>query len=320
MSAAPAFVEPQADMERLPCEICGSDDRTLVQTRTDLFLGGTTEYTMVRCGGCGVIYQYPRPTPATIGRFYPSDYQQYTPGLETESWLKRLDRRYGLLKRCRIVTRHVAAGRLLDVGCATGDFLDEMRRQPGWAVAGLEPIQSAAAYANQSTGVPVSSALPNAAPFVDAAFDAITLWDVLEHVHDPRGVLAEIARLLRPGGVVVINHPNWDSVDRRWFGRFWLGFELPRHLHIFPREMLAALMAEYGFTAVEERCLYGSNAATSTSLALLAEATFGAGRLTRAIRAVVFSKLWRVALLPVFKVIDDRGMGSNITVVFRKTQ
>lgn len=308
----------QPHFEATACEICGSQARTLVATRADLFLGGTQHYTMYECHGCGAIYQHPRPTRQSIRSFYPDEYPQYTAELATEHWLKRLDRRYGLRKRCRVVTRHVPHGRLLDVGCATGDFLSEMKLQPGWSVVGVEPNPSAAARAQRATGVPVISAVLNEAPFADASFDAITMWDVLEHVHDPLVILDTVARLLRPGGVFVVNHPNTASIDRRVFGRYWLGYELPRHLYLYPGELLRRLMEERGFIEVERRCVYGSYAASSTSLVLMSVDHLGQNRITNLIRTIVYSKLLRLLFLPYFKIIDSQGLGSNITAVFRR--
>ena len=85
--------EPPVELEYVACEICGQDDRAPVAARTDLFLGCERLYMMYVCQGCGAVYQYPRPTPATIGNFYPPDYQPYTPAVQRENWLRRLDRR-----------------------------------------------------------------------------------------------------------------------------------------------------------------------------------------------------------------------------------
>ena len=264
------------------------------------------------------MYQHPRPTRQSMRYFYPDEYPQYTPELATEHWLKRLDRRYGLRKRCRVITKHVRCGRLLDVGCATGDFLSEMKLQPGWSVIGLEPNHAAATRAQHAAGVPVVSAVLNEAPFADASFDAITMWDVLEHVHDPLAILDAVARLLRPGGVFVVNHPNTASIDRRLFGRYWLGYELPRHLYLYPGDLLRRLMEERGFIEIERRCVYGSYAASSTSIILMAVDHFGQSWITHLIRAIVYSKWLRILWLPYFKFIDKQRLGSNITAVFRR--
>jgi 2-polyprenyl-3-methyl-5-hydroxy-6-metoxy-1,4-benzoquinol methylase len=307
-------------MENVACEICGDDRTRPIAARTDLFLGGDTLFYMVECRQCGAVYQTPRPTPEAMGQFYPSTYQQYTPSVQTESWLRRIDRRYGLRKRCTMVTRHVERGRLLDVGCATGDFLGEMKRQPGWCVMGIEPSEHAARYAQEHLSVPVVNGTLNGAPFADGSFNAITMWDVLEHVYDPRTVIAETARLLCPGGILVVNHPNLRSIDRRIFGRWWLGYELPRHLHLFPASLLSQLMGEHGLEEVEQRCLYGSHAATMTSIKQVAQTVPALRDHLNTLHRVLFSKLVRVACLPYFAAVDRLLLGSNVTAVFRKVR
>ena len=305
------------EMEATRCEICGSDERRPVAWRPDLMLGGDQLFHMHECGGCGVLYQHPRPAPAAMEAFYPPEYQPYTPKLEAESWLRRLDRRYGLRKRCRAVTRHVERGRLLDIGCATGDFLDEMRRIPGWSVLGIEPGDAAARYAHLQQGLDVVEGTLNDSPFADRTFDAVTVWDVLEHVYDPRVVIRNLARLLRPGGVLVINYHNLRAIDRRLFGRFWCGYELPRHLYLFPDELLGKLLAEHGLHEVERQCLYGSQASTTTTLLFLARTYLQHGIAGR-VHDLLYSKIVRLVCLPYFYITDRLLLGSNVTAVYRK--
>ncbi|MEI6777236.1 MAG: methyltransferase domain-containing protein [Chloroflexales bacterium] len=306
-------------MEDPPCEICGANDPQPVAWRTDLFLGGDTLYTHCRCGGCGVIYQHPRPTAATIGHLYPDDdYPEYVPAITTIGGLARTVRRYGLIKRCRRVTRYVAAGRALDVGCSTGDFVWELNRRPGWSALGMDMSPIVVAYAHQQLGVEAAVGLLNTAPFADSSFDAITMWNVFEHVYNPRAVIAEAARLLRPGGVMVITHPNLESLDRRLFGNTWIGYELPRHIYLYPSDMLRDLLGEYGLREIERSCFYSSHAATATSLTFLFERIFGRGKISAALSRLIFSLPSRLIFAPFFMLIDRMQRGSNITAVFRK--
>lgn len=311
----PAGVE----MERAVCEVCGTNHPQPIAWRTDLFLGGDTVYSHCRCGGCGVVYQHPRPTAATIGHLYPEeDYPEYVQALTTVSWLARTVRRYGLRKRAQRATRYAQPGRVLDVGCSTGEFVWEMAQRAGWKALGMDISVGVVGYAQAHLGIDVTVGLLNNSPFADASFSVITLWNVFEHVYAPRTVIAEAARLLRPGGVLVITHPNLNSMDRRLFGNTWIGYELPRHIYLYPGDLLCSLMEEYGLQEVERSCFYGSHAATATSLTFILERWFGRGDLSALLSRILFSLPVRLITAPYFMLIDRLGMGSNITAIFRK--
>lgn len=265
-----------------------------------------------------MLYQHPRPSEALIGRHYPADtsYPSYRQAVAAEPILRRLSRRAVLRRRCGLVLRHVRAGRLLDVGCATGDFLAEMRRQPGWSVVGAEPSAAAGRYAAAQSGAPIIRSLLNDAPFATASFDAITMWDVLEHVYRPREVIAEAARILRPGGVLVVNHPNTESLDRSLFGPIWVGYDLPRHTYLYPSVLLARLMVEYGLREAERVCLYGSHSVLADNLTYLAERRLGQGAASRTIAKTLRSLPVRLLAAPYITTIDRLRRGGNITAVF----
>lgn len=308
------------DFEETACEICNHTESKVVAERFDLLLGGKQIFQMHECLKCGSYYLNPRPTPTKMADFYPSDYQPFTVGVEKESFLNQYFRRYGLRKRFKIVKKYIPKGRLLDVGCATGDFLSEFKTDENWEGFGIEPSMSAASYAKENIGLEVLASTLNHAPFPDNKFDVLTMWDVLEHVYEPCKVLDEVARLLRPGGIFVVNHPNLDSIDRSIFGRFWAGFELPRHLYLFPTKLLEELMIERGFQQVERLCLYGSHAGTSTSFKFAIQHFTDRKHLEEFFARITLGKLARVLLLPYFKIIDLLKIGSNVTVVFKKQE
>ncbi len=235
-------------MESTSCPMCEVDSGKLLLEGHDLLHDGEHVFTLNTCARCGHIYQNPRPSIEEIGRYYPPTYMPFLKAIEDEpSWFKRLDRHYGRSRRCQAV--HKAAGkvgRLLDVGCATGIFLDGMRTL-GWDVAGVEPTTSAAAYARDRFGLDVFEGRLEDAPFADHSFDVITLWDVLEHVHEPKQVLDKIHQLLRPGGLLVMSLPNPDSIEARFLDRYWAGWDLPRHLNLFRPTQLRQHLAQMGF-------------------------------------------------------------------------
>jgi len=246
-------------MEWIACPMCGGAAGQLLVESADLMHPSDQLFQHLTCQTCGHIYQNPRPTVAAIDQYYPENYISFQKAIADEPrWWRRLDRSYGRYRRCAVVHRAAGGpGRLLDVGCATGIFLDGMRRF-GWRVQGVEPSQSAANYARERFGLDVFGGRLADAGFADQSFDAITLWDVLEHVHEPRAVLHEVARILRPGGLLVLSLPNPDSLEARLLGHFWLGWDLPRHLSLFRPALLKEHLRVYGFTTKRIRSfIYG---------------------------------------------------------------
>ncbi len=307
-------------LEPVQCGLCGGEAWVPYLTRGDLNLFLAGQFQLVRCQTCGLVYLNPRPPVAQLGELYRDDYDQYTVAVSAvPSRLARLDREYGLRKRCRAVLRFVPRGRLLDVGCATGDFLWAMRRYPGWQVSGVELNDSAARYAREQLQLDVRTGTLAAAGFAAGSFDAVTLWDVIEHVPDPAATLAEVARLLRPGGLLVINTPNLDSLDARLFGAYWIGYELPRHLYVFSRRTLQAFTTQAGFTTVDFRNLYGSHSWAMSSVRFWLRAKMKNARLRQWLEAAVMSLPLRALCLPYFLVIDQLRLGSGMTVTCRKT-
>jgi SAM-dependent methyltransferase len=140
-------------------------------------------------------------------------------------------------KHLEIVERHVRPGRILDVGCASGLFLRHAL-QSGWDVTGIEPSESLCAKARTNLG---GQGEIQWATLEDAClmggFDAITLWDVLEHVPDPRSFLCVCRGLLRHGGYLFLNVPDLGSLEARILGRRW-PLLLPEHLNYFNRNSL----------------------------------------------------------------------------------
>jgi 2-polyprenyl-3-methyl-5-hydroxy-6-metoxy-1,4-benzoquinol methylase len=132
-------------------------------------------------------------------------------------------------------------GRLLDVGAATGFFLD-LARARGWETAGVEPSDYAAGL-GRAKGLDVRTGTLDAFAADKHSFDAITLWDVIEHVPDPRETMRQVRELLKPGGIVAINTPDADSLWARMMGMQWHLIVPPEHLHLFGTRSLQRLLA-----------------------------------------------------------------------------
>ena len=141
-------------MEYTPCPMCGADVGELLFEGGDLLHPSHETFKLNTCQQCGHIYQNPRPSVEEISRYYPDNYMPFLKAIEDEpSTIRQLDRRYGRYRRCKAVNQlFERPSRLLDVGCATGVFLDGMRRF-GWPVVGVETNASAAAYARERFGL-----------------------------------------------------------------------------------------------------------------------------------------------------------------------
>jgi len=279
---------PAEDLESLgACPACGSADRGLLfeGLRDDAFAVAPGRWTLWRCGGCSSAYLDPRPTPASIGRAYGRYYTHDDPWIPPapETRLQKLraglgngyrNRRYGTrsspeirlgywLARVwrpwrrptdllyRFLDRRPGDGpspRLLDVGFGSGEFLLRAR-SAGWETSGID-FDEVAVEAARGRGLEVAHGGLDLLADRRDEYDAVTLHHVIEHLHDPGEALRAIFRLLKPGGRLQIGTPNIDSAGRRLYGRHWRGLEAPRHLVLFNRPGLAALLRRCGFERI----------------------------------------------------------------------
>lgn len=253
-------------MEQIACPLCGAEHFRPVHALADWQHGLEGEFRLVHCQVCGVRYLNPRPDVVELAHYYPADYEPYRrEALSDGPWWRRAARLYGLDKRCRAVTAFVSGGRLLDVGCASGDFLARMHRYGGWEVVGIEPDARAAALARECYGLSIHVGRLDEVEFPSACFDVVTLWDVLEHLPRPGASLERIARWLRPGGWLILRTPDASSPYARAWGRYWAGWDAPRHLVVYDRATLAEQLRQSGFRVWRVWTMSGSYALTALS-------------------------------------------------------
>ncbi len=213
------------------------------------------EMTVIRCDDCGLAFTNPRPGPAIIGRYYPTDYQPHQPPAPPKSrrwrprWWRRWQGRLGRFRPHRLELPVFGQGRLLDFGCGSGAFLRHMADQ-GWTATGLDLSSDTIERVHAELGLRVlQGTLPHPA-FEAASLEVVTMWESLEHVHEPLAVLGEAHRLLVPGGRLMVSAPNIGSLPARWFGPAWYGLDLPRHLVHFSPVTLRAMVERAGFEVV----------------------------------------------------------------------
>jgi SAM-dependent methyltransferase len=226
---------------------------------TDFLLRTTTRmFHLSRCGACRTLFLDPPPSEEEIPAFYPPRY--WWTG--SPSALKRLETIYRRLAlRDHVSFIEQAAGRvpaersssrLLDVGCGPGTLIGILKAK-GYDVLGLDLSPQAAEIAAQENGVRVVVGTLDDARFPDASFGIVTLFHVLEHVIDPRAVLREVGRVLRPHGRVVLQVPNIDSWQSRLLGQRWWGLHVPRHIVDYSAVSIRILLESTGFTVQRVR-------------------------------------------------------------------
>ena len=232
-----------SDAQGLTCPLCGSLDAHSILDKKIDGAGATVRFQLWRCAACGLVRTEPQLTPKELEPYYAEEYWGEG-GIEAtdENWIMRDQRhRTGFLQRFR------SEGSVLDVGCGLGFFLLALDPRR-WDRYGIEPMPVPYREAARALG---SERVHNgdlmAARLPSAKFDAITFWDSLEHLPNPRAVLQEAARLLRPGGIVVVGLPNFGSYQARHFGEDSFGLSLPHHLCHYTRETLTRLLETCGF-------------------------------------------------------------------------
>lgn len=207
------------------------------------------------CDGCSLKFTNPRPDSAEIGRYYETDeYISHTdaqaPGLINRMY--RMVRAYTLGRKRTLVESYLPQGRLLDIGCGTGDFAGTMQ-QAGWQVVAVEPDADAAAIARKKNKIEVFD--EQWLRETDQQFDCISMWHVLEHVHGLEERFEQLGKLVRGGGLLVIAVPNPESVDAAHYGAGWAAWDVPRHLYHFPPHMLRRRVEQAGFKSIKTKIM-----------------------------------------------------------------
>ncbi len=192
----------------------------------------------------------PRPHEEDSGRYYQNE--NYLPFASANTPQTLLAAAYDFLRsynlrwKRKLVSRFCKSGSLLDVGCGTGEFMDEMRRA-GWNVHGLERDAAASAWARERLQLSVATGSVQALPSFASSFEVITLWHVLEHLYDPSGALELLHQRLREHGILVLAVPNAGGIDAKIYGKNWIAWDAPRHVNHFNLRTLAGGAAMAGF-------------------------------------------------------------------------
>lgn len=267
------------------CVLCGGRGELVYSGLSDRLFSASGTYDLKKCPDihCGLIWPDPMPLTEDIGKAYRNYYTHMARNeAKTAGLVKRLYRgmkrgywagKYGynsssitFAERClgKLIyllpisrgaadgdirfLNAVPQGRLLDVGCGSGDWLLSMREM-GWQVEGVDFDDNAVKAARQQ-GLEVQCGSVEQQKFASGRFDAVILNHVIEHVPDPVATAAECRRILKPGGKLVIFTPNAASLGHQVFKQDWRGLEPPRHLHVFSTRSMPRMLRLAGFADI----------------------------------------------------------------------
>lgn len=210
----------------------------------------TLPHRVIVCDECGLGRLTPLPSAAELARFYPADYYG-SPGAKFEPLTESVIRFVGTVHVRSLSKSLPTHARILDVGCGRGVLLGSLADR-GHEVHGMDVSETAVAGTDPRAHIKVAGCLTEC-DYPDDYFDQVILWHVLEHLTNPREVLAEIHRILKPGGQVIVAVPNFSSFQSQWSGPAWFHLDLPRHLFHFPVGGLRRILERTGFEIAREQ-------------------------------------------------------------------
>ena len=210
-------------------------------------------FTICRCTHCDLWFTNPRPTVEAIEKYY--NHQDYISHSNRSNSLVnilyKLVRKITLRQKLKWISeRHKTPARLLDYGSGAGYFLAAAKNQ-GWNVSGVEPNQLARVTTESQHNIVVNTHIDELNK--EKKYDVITLFHVLEHVHDLKNTLQHLLKLLKRRGTLYIAVPNREAPDSNYYKEDWAAFDIPRHLYHFNKKSIEFLADKYGLKIIDAK-------------------------------------------------------------------
>jgi 2-polyprenyl-3-methyl-5-hydroxy-6-metoxy-1,4-benzoquinol methylase len=229
------------------CPVCAHITLSTYSTVEDYSVSHE-KFELVQCTQCQLVLTQQAPDKEAAAPYY--QFEDYISHSDTQKGLinklYHAVRKITLAQKRKLVKKytHLNKGAVLDIGSGTGAFLHSMQTAQ-WRILGLEPDAATRQKAKKKYGVNTYEpdhlyTLPK------AAFNAITLWHVLEHVHDLQAYMQQLPTLLKPNGKLFIAVPNYTSYDANYYKTYWAAYDVPRHLYHFAPESLRQLAQKNG--------------------------------------------------------------------------
>jgi len=207
--------------------------------------GTNEEFNIDKCSNCNFAFTNPVPLQSDIGKYYES--QDYISHSNTSrglvNFLYQKIRNYTLDRKVALLQKLSDGKNLLDIGSGTGEFLGRSQKAK-FNVTGIEPSTTGRDQTKDNFGITVKDE-PHLSDIESNKFDFITMWHVLEHVYDLNERVAELQRLIKKDGHIIIAVPNLSSFDAAKYKKHWAAYDLPRHLYHFSPKDISSLMEKH---------------------------------------------------------------------------
>jgi 2-polyprenyl-3-methyl-5-hydroxy-6-metoxy-1,4-benzoquinol methylase len=239
------------------CPVCRSNKISPVLTAVD-YTVSKEEFSIWHCDNCSLRFTQSIPEQSGIGRYYQS--AEYISHSDTGKGI--INRLYHIVRKRTLAGKRkliqnstgLRKGHILDVGAGTGAFLNEMKTAM-WSTTGIEPDTGAREMAKKLYNLELGD--PHTLfDLPQDNYDAITLWHVLEHVHDLNGYIVRLKKLLKSTGKLFIAVPNYTSHDAAAYGQYWAAYDVPRHLYHFSPESMQRLMEVHGLKIIAHKPMW----------------------------------------------------------------
>lgn len=228
------------------CRLCGSTKYSLLFSKD--------EYAVARCAVCGIVFLDFAADDLFFTQYYSQDFFNDVGNknayCDYEKEAKSLNKSF--LKRIEIIQKYQPVGNLLDIGCATGAFMETASAH--WQVSGVDVSRYATDEARKK-GLTVFAGEVQESPYIDQKFDIVTMWDTIEHVAHPAETMTRVSKLIKPGGIVCLTTGDVGSVFSRLCDKFWHLYNIPQHLSYFDKNTITKLLNDAGFAVKEIRYL-----------------------------------------------------------------
>lgn len=226
------------------CPICKNNKLENFIICKDHMLTGES-FAISKCTNCSFLFTNPRPIISEIGKYYQSeDYISHSNKTKNLSdFLYKIARKYTLSRKLKLINSLSTNKTILDYGCGTGDFLNACKNK-SWEIYGIEPDKNARIKAIETTKKTIYENINEIMEI--PRLDIITLWHVLEHIHNLNETIEILKTKLTKNGKLIIAVPNIESYDAKLYKEYWAAYDVPRHLYHFSMKTMKLLMQNHG--------------------------------------------------------------------------